>query len=81
MFPYLLLGFLTSFYAMFLNTPKGRSFATQRTAESVVIGTLLVLAALRLVLPSRYWWRVVVAFGVGGLPMVGRSWYNRGLKN
>ena len=68
---------ITSAYAAALNTSAGRRFTDEHTAETVVIGVSLVLAALRLVLPKAAWWRVVVAFGVAGLPLVGRSLVKR----
>lgn len=77
---YILICLLTGVYAALLNTAKGRLFATRHTAESVVIGTALTLAGLRLLLPLRYWLRVVLAFVAAGGPMVARSLVNRSLK-
>lgn len=38
-----------------------------------MVGTGLVLAFLLLLIPLRYWLRVVAAFGVASVPIVGRS--------
>ena len=74
---YTLLAAITSAYTAALSTPAGRRFTDEHTAETVVIGVSLVLAALRLVLPKAAWWRVAVAFAVAGLPLVGRSLVKR----
>lgn len=77
---YISITISTILYAALLNTRPGRFFATQHTAESVVIGTALTLAGLRLLLPLHYWRRVVLGFVAAGLPMIARSVLNRSLK-
>lgn len=62
-----------SVYAAILSTDKGRVFATERTAETVVIGVALVLVALRFVLPVVALRAVVMAFAVAGSPLILRS--------
>lgn len=62
-----------SVYAAILSTPEGKRFATERTAEAVVIGVTLVLVALRFVLPMVALRAVVVAFAVAGSPLIIRS--------
>lgn len=74
---YIVLGGAASVYAALLSTDKGRRFADDHTAETVIGGVLLVLAALRLLLPGPAWGRVVVAFSIAGLPMIGRSLIKR----
>lgn len=64
-------------YAMLLNTAAGKQFATDYTWASVVIGTLLVLAALYMLIPVESWWRVCLAFVVAGAPMIARSLFNK----
>lgn len=68
---------VASTYAAILSTDKGRVFATERTAETVVIGVALVLVALRFVLPVVAFRAVVVAFLVAGSPMIARSLMKR----
>jgi hypothetical protein len=74
---YTVLFVSSTVYAAALSTDKGRKFADERSAESVVIGVGLVLAALRLLLPGRAWGRVVGAFAIAGGPMVARSLLKR----
>lgn len=64
-------------YALALNTERGRRFAQERSAESVVLGNALILTALLALLPKMYWVRVCSLFVVAGSPMIGRSLYNR----
>jgi hypothetical protein len=74
---YLLLFVSSTAYAALLSTDQGRKFADTHTAESVVLGVALVLAALRLLLPGQAWGRVVVSFIVAGTPMISRSLLKR----
>ena len=75
------LGATASAYAAALNTAPGKKFAKEYTWASVVIGTSLVLAFLRLVLPKESWLKVAAAFGIAGAPMIGRSLVNKYLSN
>lgn len=70
---YGLLALISSAYAAILSTDEGRRFTEQHTAETVVIGVGLVLAALRWLLPVSVVRVVVVAFGIAGIPMILRS--------
>jgi hypothetical protein len=74
---YLVLFGAASAYAALLSTARGRAFADERTAESVILGVGLVLAALRLLLPGQAWDRVVVSFIVAGTPLISRSLLKR----
>lgn len=74
---YGLLALASSAYAAALSTDEGKRFATERTAETVVIGVALVLVALRFVLPVVAFRAVVVAFLVAGSPMIARSLMKR----
>jgi hypothetical protein len=64
-------------YGLLLQLPKGRWLARERTAETVILGTGLVLAHLRFIIPSPAWSRVAAAFAVAGSAMYFRSLYNR----
>jgi hypothetical protein len=74
---YLLLFVSSTAYAAALSTDKGRAFADTRTAETVVLGVGLVLAALRFLLSGPAFGRVVAAFVIAGSPMVARSLLKR----
>jgi hypothetical protein len=74
---YMILFGAASAYALALSTEPGRKFSDDHTAETVVMGVGLVLAALRLLLPGPVWGRVIVAFSIAGLPMIGRSLIRR----
>jgi hypothetical protein len=74
---YFLLFAVSSCYASLLSTKPGRKFADTHTAESVVLGVALVLAALRFLLSASAFGRVVAAFAVAGSPMVARSLLKR----
>ncbi len=74
---YASLGVASALYAAYLNTPVGKEFAERYTWASVTLGTAIVLAAARLLVPGRQWNRLVIAFGVAGSPLVLRSLYNR----
>jgi hypothetical protein len=76
-FIYVILLGAASAYAALLSTRPGRKFADERSAESVILGVGLVLAALRLLLPGQAWGRVVVSFIVAGTPMISRSLLKR----
>lgn len=65
-------------YAMLLNTSRGKYFAKEYTWATVVTGTLLVLFALYLIIPTEVWWQVFLAFVVAGAPMIARSLFNKG---
>lgn len=70
--------FLSSLtYALLLETPPGRALAQERTAETVILGTGLVVGWLRFLIPHRAWRQVVMAFAVAGSAMYARSLYNR----
>jgi hypothetical protein len=77
---YLVLAAAAAAYAAGLNTNQGKKFAQENTWTSVVIGTGLVLAALRLILPNEYWQKVALAFAVAGMPMVLRSFLNKSIR-
>lgn len=64
-------------YGLLLQLPKGRVLARERTAETVILGTGLVLAHLRFIIPPQAWSRVAAAFAVAGSAMYFRSLYNR----
>jgi hypothetical protein len=66
-----------SAYALALSTRPGRKFSDAHTAETVVLGVGLVLAALRFLLSASAFRRVVAAFVVAGLPLVARSLLKR----
>ena len=74
---YASLGVASALYAAYLNTPVGKEFAERYTWASVILGTAIVLAAARLLMPARMWNRLVIAFAVAGSPLVLRSLYNR----
>ncbi len=74
---YASLGVASALYAAYLNTSVGKEFSDRYTWASVTLGTAIVLAAARLLMPARMWNRLVVAFAVAGSPMVLRSLYNR----
>jgi hypothetical protein len=74
---YLLLFVFSTAYAALLSTARGRAFADERSAESVILGVGLVLAALRFLLSASAFGRVVAAFAVAGSPMVARSLLKR----
>lgn len=74
---YILLAALASAYALLLSTDQGRRFTDEHTAETVILGVGLVLGTLRLILPEAFWWRVAIAFGVAGTPLVARSLLKR----
>jgi hypothetical protein len=60
-----------------LSTTRGRAFADERSAESVILDVGLVLAALRFLLSGPAFGRVVAAFAIAGSPMVARSLLKR----
>jgi hypothetical protein len=74
---YVILFAVASVYAALLSTARGRAFADERSAESVILDVGLVLAALRFLLSGPAFRRVVAAFVVAGLPMVARSLLKR----
>lgn len=74
---YILLGLASGVYASLLNTPAGRIFAKERTAESTIIGTSLVLFFCLFLIPVKHLSRVALAFSVAGAPLVIRSFWNR----
>jgi hypothetical protein len=74
---YTILGLLSSLYAVGLNTKVGKKFTEEYTWASVCIGTSIVLAVLRLMLPKDHWLKLMTAFTVAGFPMVARSLYNK----
>lgn len=57
-------------------TPMGRFLAARRTWLSVVIGVAGVLAILLYAMPWEIWLRIVGAFGLSSLGIIGRSLYN-----
>jgi hypothetical protein len=71
------LGLAATAYAAFLNTEQGKAFAQDYTWASVVIGTALVLLSLRSTLDRDAWNKVAGAFVVAGIPMIGRSLWNK----
>jgi hypothetical protein len=74
---YIALSAAAAVYAAWLNTEKGRRFADDHTWASVVLGTGLVLAALKQMIPPPYWRKVLLAFIVAGTPLVGRSLFRQ----
>ncbi len=74
---YTILGLLSSLYAVSLNTKLGKKFTEEYTWATVCIGTSLVLAVLRYMLPKDHWYKLMAAFTVAGFPMVARSMYNK----
>lgn len=74
---YTILGLLSSLYAVSLNTTIGKKFTDQYTWATVCIGTGIVLAILRLLIPREHWQKLTAAFVVAGLPMIARSLYNK----
>lgn len=74
---YTILGLLSSLYAVGLNTKIGKKFTEEYTWATVCIGTSLVLAVLRLMIPKEHWYKLMTAFTVAGFPMVARSLYNK----
>jgi NhaP-type Na+/H+ or K+/H+ antiporter len=79
-FIYAILFMLAVGYAFFLNTGQGRRFVDQYTWASVVIGALLALGAVWFMIPTNSWLKVLVAFGLVGIPMIGRSLLNKNKK-
>ncbi len=74
---YTILGLLSSLYAVGLNTKVGKKFTEEYTWATVCIGTTIVLAVLRLMIPKDHWYKLMTAFTVAGVPMVARSLYNK----
>ncbi|MEZ4864182.1 MAG: hypothetical protein R3C14_22915 [Caldilineaceae bacterium] len=74
---YTIIGLLSSLYAIGLNTQMGKKFTEQYTWASVCLGTGIVLAVLRLVLPKEQWYKLATSFAVAGTPMIFRSLYNK----
>lgn len=74
---YLIMLMLSSIYAGLLATKEGQQFAKERTAETVMLGTGLVLLVARLEMPWRWWKLVASLFAVAGLPMYLRSMWLR----
>ncbi len=74
---YTIIGLISSLYAIGLNTPMGKKFTDQYTWATVSIGTGMVLAILRLVIPKEYWYKLATAFIVAGGPLIFRSLYNK----
>ena len=77
---YTILGLLSSLYAVSLNTKVGKKFTEEYTWATVCIGTSLVLAILRLMIPREHWYKLMTAFTVAGFPMVARSLYNKTIR-
>lgn len=77
---YTIIGLISSLYAIGLNTPMGKKFTEQYTWATVCIGTGIVLAVLRLVIPKEYWYKLATAFVVAGAPMIFRSLYNKTIR-
>ena len=77
---YTILGLISSLYAACLNTTAGKKFTDQYTWATVCIGTSLVLAVLRLLIPKEHWYKLVTAFTIAGFPMVARSLYNKSVR-
>lgn len=74
---YVILGVTAIIYAFFLNTPKGRMFASEYTWVSVVVGTGIVISALWFLIPQDSWQKVILSFVVAGSPMIARSLINK----
>ena len=74
---YIALSAAATGYSAWLNTEKGRRFADDHTWASVVLGTGLVLAALKQMIPPQYWRKVLLAFVVAGTPLVVRSLFRQ----
>ncbi|MEZ4661249.1 MAG: hypothetical protein R2911_27180 [Caldilineaceae bacterium] len=74
---YLFLGLATSVYATLLNTESGKRIADEETWLTVSFGTALVLGFCRLLLPSDAWNKVLLAFVIGGSPLIFRSLQNK----
>lgn len=74
---YTIIGLISSLYAISLNTPMGKKFTDQYTWATVCIGTGMVLAVLRFVVPKEHWYKLATAFVVAGAPLVFRSLYNK----
>lgn len=77
---YTIIGLISSLYAIGLNTPMGKKFTDQYTWATVCIGTGIVLAILRLVIPKEYWYKLATAFVVAGAPLIFRSLYNKTIR-
>jgi hypothetical protein len=74
---YVALGVAATVYARTLNTKKGKSFASEYTWVSVVVGTGIVLIGLWFLIPQDSWLKVVLSFMVAGVPMIVRSLINK----
>jgi len=74
---YVALGVAATVYAYALNTKKGKSFASEYTWVSVVVGTGIVLIGLWFLIPQDSWLKVVLSFIVAGVPMIVRSLINK----
>lgn len=72
-----LLGASTALYAALLNTKSGRRIAQDETWLAVSCGTAIVLFFCRFILPPSLWNKVVLAFVIGGSPMIARSIFNK----
>jgi len=77
---YTIIGLISSLYAICLNTPMGKKFTDQYTWATVSIGTGMVLAILRLVIPKEYWYKLATSFIVAGGPLIFRSLYNKNVR-
>ena len=74
---YIVLGSAATAYAAALNTEAGKQFAKDQTWVTVVFGTSLVLTALRFIMDTKEWRKVVTGFVVAGSPMIARSLWNK----
>lgn len=76
---YFFMALVSGVYAALLATDQGRKIARTKTAETVIVGTGLVLIMARLGGMPLRWWRLIAGlFAAAGLPMYIRSLYLRG---
>lgn len=78
---YFFMAFVSGVYAALLATNEGRKIAREKTAETVIFGTGLVLLVARLGgMPLKWWGLIVGLFAAAGLPMYLRSLFLRPLR-
>lgn len=70
---YILTAALSSAYALFLSTERGKEWVDRNTTLAVVLGVGGVLLSLRVTLDGSTWRRVLGAFAAAGAPLIVRG--------